>query len=249
MSAGIQSGVAVETRCFNHQSIAIPSPDRGSVPGFREVRRPLEIRLCRNPRMPCVLLEQESDRVVVLEQLHAMWRVDVSRPSKGQAAAGVVPVRNRVILGPLLPSPFRKREIEGLGSAFGIGESLSLPIPRQGFAAGSVGTLFGGIQYGSAPGHVCSVRVGPVTAEIWLAIGKSGRWSCRSLRLLTSATAAASATASASAALSGCRSAATCPCTATRAGGRPALLARWGLNGNDDLRHDHGRKNDCQSND
>ena len=81
--------------------------------------------------MPGVLLEQKREGIVVLEQLDAMRRIDVPRPSKRQATSGVVAVGDNVVVRPLLSSPFGIGKIKGFGSAFGICQGFALSSPRS----------------------------------------------------------------------------------------------------------------------
>src|SRR5688572_14658386 len=193
--------------------------------------------------MPGVLLEQKRDGIVILEDLYAMRRVDVPRPSKRQTTSGVVAVGHNVVVGPFLPSPFCVRKVEGFCSAFGVGQRFSLSFPGQGFTAGTVSSLLRRIE-DTTTSHICCIGIGPMTAQVRLSIGKPRCGTGRSCRLLAASSTAASSTTSAACTLSGCCST-TCGRATSRTGGRTALLTRGGLNGNDHLHKYQRSKDHC----
>ena len=61
---------------------------------------------------PGVLLEQERQRVGVVDDLHAMRRVDVARHAERQAVAGVVAVVHRIVGLPVLQTPLGVGQVE-----------------------------------------------------------------------------------------------------------------------------------------
>jgi hypothetical protein len=88
-----------------------------------------------------------------------------------------------------------------------------------------------------------------VTTQVGLTIGKSRSWTGRNCILCCTSSTATATTASTLAALARRCCAAARSATTSCTDGRAALLARWGLNGNNHLHKYEDGKTRCQSND
>src|SRR6266571_1203812 len=123
---------------------------------------------------PGILLKKESQRIVAMNDLNAVRRVDAPRHSERQTTAGVISVFFGIIRLPLLQSPVGEWKIVSFRRTFGIRQwfSLSRKVQRH--------SRHGVEHIGAADArHIRRIWVIPVSAEVRFAVGKTWHWSSR----------------------------------------------------------------------
>jgi len=78
MSVRIEPGITVEARRHDNQRIAIPMPGGDTVPAGRKIFRPFEVWIQRHPMEPGVLLPEEGQRIIAVDDLHAVGRIETA---------------------------------------------------------------------------------------------------------------------------------------------------------------------------
>ena len=78
MSIRVEPGITVEARRHDDERIAIPMPGGNTVPAGRKILGPFEVGIQRHPMEPGVLLPQEGQRIITVNDLHAVKRIETA---------------------------------------------------------------------------------------------------------------------------------------------------------------------------